>query len=147
METWEARAIHDRVIFARWITSGVALGLVLSAGLMWGCPIYNVWERGLKGESELKQATWNRQIKVQEAQASEEAAKHLAQVDILRAEGVAKANQIIGSSLKQNEVYLSWLWIESLKEGKNQVIYVPTEAQIPILEAQRFQFGKPEKGP
>lgn len=66
-------------------------------------------------------------------------AKKDAEIEVAKAEGVAKANQIIGDSLKSNESYLRYLWIRGLKEGKNQVIYVPTEAGLPILEASRKQ--------
>jgi len=66
-------------------------------------------------------------------------AKKDAEIEVAKAEGVAKANQIIGESLKSNESYLRYLWIRGLKEGKNQVIYVPTEAGLPILEAMRNQ--------
>ena len=51
------------------------------------------------------------------------------------AKGTAEANRIIGDSLKNNEAYLRYLWIHNLEEGKNEVIYIPTEAGMPILEA------------
>lgn len=102
---------------------------------MWGCPHYNVWERGLAGEAELAQANYNRQITVREAEAKQEAAKALAAAEVERAKGVAEANKIIGQSLHENEDYLRWLWIEGMKENEQQVIYVPTEAGLPILEA------------
>jgi hypothetical protein len=54
---------------------------------------------------------------------------------VLKAEGVAKANKIIGDSLKGNESYLRYLWIEKMTETGKEVIYVPTEAGLPILEA------------
>lgn len=44
--------------------------------LMWGLPQYNVWQQGLSGQAALAKATQDRQIKIQEAQAMEEAAKH-----------------------------------------------------------------------
>ena len=59
----------------------------------------------------------------------------LADAEIARAVGVAKANKIIGDSLKDNEQYLRYLWIDSLQQTQNQIIYVPTEAGLPILEA------------
>ena len=58
-----------------------------------------------------------------------------AQGEVIRADGVAKANKIIGQSLKNNEDYLRYLWIHSMGDTKNQVIYVPTETGLPILEA------------
>lgn len=85
----------------------------------------------------MAQATYNRQIKVQEASAAEEAAKSLAAAEVIRAGGVAQANIIIGDSLKGNDGYLHYLWLHSLEETKNQIIYVPTEANMPLMEAGR----------
>ena len=68
--------------------------------------------------------------------AKKESAQLLADAEVTRAEGVAKANKIIGDSLKGNESYLRYLWINGLSEkDNNTVIYVPTEANLPILEA------------
>jgi hypothetical protein len=124
------------------IVAFVALILIGLATLAaFGCPRYNVWEQGLKGQAELRRAEQNRQIKIQEAIATEESASHLAGAEVKRAEGVAAANKIIGQSLKENEDYLRWLWIEGLKEHQQfgSVIYIPTEAGMPILEAGRLQ--------
>lgn len=117
---------------------GVFVGLLSLT--MWGCPNYNVYQSRLAGQAELQQATWNRQIKVQEAEAAQESAKHLAQAEIERAKGVAQANTIIGDSLKGNEDYLRYLWIHNLAEAEAkgaEVIYIPTEANLPLLEATR----------
>lgn len=107
----------------------------LIALLMAGCPFYNVWEQDLAGRAALARASQDRQIAVQEALAKKDAAVNLAEAEIERAKGVAKANQIIGDSLKNNEEYLRYLWIDGLQQNKSQVIYVPTEANLPILEA------------
>lgn len=98
---------------------------------------YDVWAQAKEGEAELAKAESNRQIKTLEAKASMESAKHLAEAEIIRAKGVAEANRIIGDSLAGNEAYLRYLWIHGLADGRNQVIYVPTEANLPILEASR----------
>lgn len=147
---WERdRIINERKIAARWfggVSAGV-IGLCIAIALgMWGCPVYNVWQQGLAGEAELGRATQNRKIKVQEAEAEKEAAVLLADKEIARARGVAKANEIIGTSLKNNEAYLRWLWIEGLQSGHNQVIYIPTEAGLPILEAGRRPAERKEEG-
>lgn len=111
---------------------------VVVAGGMYGCPRYKVYEQNLAGEAELARATQNRQIKIQEAKAKLEAATLDAQAEIERAKGVAEANKIIGDSLKGNEAYLRYLWIQGLQDGATpQVVYVPTEAGLPILEAGR----------
>lgn len=98
---------------------------------------YNIWSSSLAGQAELRKADWNRQIVVREAQAKKDAAIMLAEAEVERARGVAQANKIIGDSLKDNESYLRYLWIDSLQNTKDQVIYIPTEANLPILEAGR----------
>lgn len=91
------------------------------------------------GEAEYARAEQNRRIKVLEAQALKDSAKLQAEAEVERAKGVAEANKIIGDSLKDNEQYLRYLWINGLNDGKNDVIYVPTEAGLPILEAGRLK--------
>jgi hypothetical protein len=110
------------------------LGLPLG---LWGCPTYNVWRRARVGESQLRQAEWNRKITIEEAEAKKHAAVALAEAEVARAKGVAEANKIIGDSLRENEAYLRYLWIQGLQDGSSEVIYVPTEANLPILEAVR----------
>lgn len=109
-------------------------------GCMYGYPKYQVYKSDLAGQAQLKEAESNRKIIILEAEAQKESAALLAEVEVTRAKGVAEANKIIGSSLKNNESYLRWLWISNMKETSNDVIYIPTEAGLPILEA-----GKREK--
>lgn len=116
--------------------SAVIFGaLIITCLSMYGCPRYNVWQKGLAGQAELAQAEYNRQITIREAEAKRESAKSLADAEIERARGVAEANKIIGESLKNNEGYLRYLWITELSENNNNVIYIPTETGMPILEA------------
>ncbi len=124
------------------ITLAVATVLGL---LFFGLPAWNVWRAGLAGESELNQASWNRRIAIQEAQAKRAAAVELAQAEIERAKGVAQANKIIADSLKGHEEYLRYLWIVDVagQQASKTVIYVPTEANLPILEAQRLKDATP----
>lgn len=100
-------------------------------------PRYNVWSQELIGKAELARAESNRKIAVLEAQAKKDSATMLAAAEIERAKGVAEANKIIGSSLKGNEEYLRYLWIESIQSKDHSIIYVPTEAGLPLLEAGR----------
>jgi regulator of protease activity HflC (stomatin/prohibitin superfamily) len=118
------------------IAGSTLLGLVLVGGCMAGYPQYRVYDQRLAGEAELESQKYQKQVAVQAALAKKESAGLLAEAEILRANGVAQANRIIGDSLKNNEAYLRYLWIHNLEEGKgNQVIYIPTEANMPILEA------------
>lgn len=118
----------------------ITLFVVLVIGsFMFGGPLYNVWQQGLEGQAELAKADFSKKVAVQEAQAKLDSATLLAGAEVERAKGVAKANEIIGSSLKGNDEYLRYLWIIDVagKDTQKTVVYVPTEANIPILEATR----------
>jgi regulator of protease activity HflC (stomatin/prohibitin superfamily) len=102
-------------------------------------PIYNVWAQSLDGKAELQKAEYTRQVAVLEAQAKKDSAQQLADAEIIRATGVAKANEIIGNSLKDNREYLQYLYITGLEEGSqkgNVTIYVPTEGGMPVPTLQ-----------
>jgi len=115
-------------------------GLVLIGGLIFiGGPQYNVWQQSLAGKAELQKAEFTRQVAVLEAQAKKDSAQQLADAEIIRASGVAKANQIIGDSLKDNREYLQYLYITGLEDGSkngNVTIYVPTENGLPVPTLQ-----------
>lgn len=118
------------------ITLGTLLFLGLIALGMWGCPAYNVYSSEKSGEANYAKAEKDRQIKVLEAQAKLDASKLEAQAEIERAKGVAGANAIIADGLKGHDEYLRYLWIDKVAGSTNrEVVYVPTEAALPILEA------------
>ncbi|PYD49306.1 membrane protease subunit [Novacetimonas pomaceti] len=113
----------------------MAIGIVavtLIGVAAYALPQYQVYSARMHGEAELARATQNRQVLVQTAQAERDA-------EILRAEGTAKANKIIGESLKENSEYLRWLWISKLDNQTNKtVVYVPTDGMVPQLETGRI---------
>jgi len=86
------------------------------------------------GKAEYARAESTRQIKVLEAKAELESAELKGKAEVIRAEATAKANQILGDSLKNNENYLRYMWIQQINADK-EVYYIPTEAGLPILEA------------
>jgi regulator of protease activity HflC (stomatin/prohibitin superfamily) len=101
-----------------------------------------------KGKQILLEAESSKKAMIEEAKAKNEAAtldaeakitiaKAEAQAEIERAKGVAKANEIIGASLENNEAYLKYLMIQNLNNGNGERIYIPTEAGLPILEANK----------
>ncbi len=94
-------------------------------------PKYRVYSQTLRGQAALREAEWSRKIIVEEAEAQRQA-------EIARAEGAAEANRIIGESLKGNPEYLTYRWILALSDGNSETIYVPTEGNLPILEAGRL---------
>lgn len=125
-------------IFSGSLLGIIGLSILIAFG-MYGCPQYNVYQQKMAGEAELANANYSKQVAVQEAQAKLDSAKLLAGAEVERAKGVAQANKIIGDSLTNNEAYLRYLFVNNLENTKDQVIYVPTEANLPIMEASRLQ--------
>lgn len=127
---------EDSSNFGGWVIAGIVIVLMFVGLAMAGCPQYNVYAARKSGEAQLAEADQNRRIAINEAQAKMESAKLLAQAEIERAKGVAEANKIIADGLKGHDEYLQYLWIDKVAQSQNrEVIYVPTEANIPILEA------------
>lgn len=127
-------------------TIATFLFIILIIFGMWGCPQYNVYQARKEGEAMLAHAQSAKEVAVAEARAKMEAAAMLAQADTIRAHGIAASNRIIGQSLADNPNYLSWLFIDQLKDTKDQIIYVPSgNMGIPITEASRL--AKPQIQP
>lgn len=111
----------------------VALIIILVAvAMLWGWPQYRVYQQGLTGQAELARATQNRQIRVEAAIAEREAATE-----------IARSIEILGEAAQTYPEYRQQEFIsafaEALREGKiDQIMYVPTEANIPITEAGRM---------
>ncbi len=112
------------------VALGVAVILLITA-LMFGLPVYRVWQQGLRGEASLARAEQERQILVEQARAERDAA-------ILRAEAIA----IVGAAARDFPEYRVQEFIgafgEALQNGNiEKLVFVPTEANIPIVEAGR----------
>jgi len=111
----------------------VVLAIVAIVGLLFfGLPLWNVWRSGLSGEAELMRAEQTKKVMVETARAERDAAS-------LRAEAI----EIMGAAAKAFPEYRQQEFIqafgEALREGNiSQIIYVPTEGNIPITEAQRL---------
>lgn len=121
---------------ANIVFTAVGLLLTLLAFWLWVGPTYRVWSAGMTGQAELAQAEQNRQIRVKEAQALKDSAALQAEAEVIRAEGTSKANAIVANGLGGPEGYLRYLYIDMLREQQEkQIIYLPTEAGLPILEA------------
>lgn len=109
--------------------------LVVFVGiLMFGMPIYRVWSQEMRGKAQLAEAEQNRRIKVEEARANLEAEKLNAKAEIERAKGAAEAIKIENGTL--TPTYIQYLWVRNQSNlNEKTVIYIPTEANLPILEA------------
>lgn len=132
----------EPMISIKGIVISVVILFVLIVICLMGCPSYNVYRQKMDGEAVLAHAQSSREVAVAEAKAKMESAILLAQADTIRAHGIARSNQIIGQSL--SAAYLHWFWIDNIDKSSN-VIYVPTEANLPVMEATRFNGIKKEE--
>ena len=119
-----------RIVVRCLVVVGLLILALVPAG-MYGCPKYNVWEQGLSGQAALKRAEQTRKIAIEAAKAEEESAQFR-----------ANAIQILGKAAKEFPEYRRQEFIgafaEALQNGHiEQIIYVPTESTIPIMEAGR----------
>lgn len=118
------------------VTIGAVAILLLIGFLMWVMPIYNVWQQEQAGKAEYAKAEQNRRIKIEEAKANLEAEKLNAQAEVERAKGAAEAIKIENGSI--TPAYIQYLWVRQQNANtNNKIIYIPTEAGLPVLEAGR----------
>ncbi len=129
---------QENKIIMNWVRFSLITIATIIIICMVGCPSYNVYSARKDGEAILAHAQSSRDVAVAEAKAKMESASLLAQADTLRAIGIARANLIIGKSLTNQ--YIHWYWIDNLEKNPNAVIYVPTEANMPIMEANRLKL-------
>lgn len=116
------------------VAGSIILGTII--GLCVGIPYYSVWQQEMQGKAEFAKAEQNRKIKIEEAKANLEAEKLNAQAEVERAKGMAEAIKIENGSLTPE--YIQYLWVRQQNNlGDKTVVYIPTEANLPILEAKR----------
>ena len=124
----------DIIKKALWGVAGIVVVIVAMAFIR---PWYNVWSQEMEGKAEFAKAEQNRKIKIEEAKANLEAEKLNAQAEVERAKGAAEAIAIENGSL--TPTYIQYLWVRQQSNLNDKtVIYVPTETNLPLLEASRL---------
>ena len=116
---------------ARRSTLNIVLISLFVVALMFAWPRYRIWQKGLAGEANLMQAVQERQILVEQARAERDAAK-------LRAEAI----QIVGQAAKDFPEYRYQEFLGAFGEAFqndsiSKVVFIPTEANVPITETGR----------
>jgi regulator of protease activity HflC (stomatin/prohibitin superfamily) len=116
----------------------LALGIICLM-LLWS-PLVGPWAQERRGIANLREAQQDRQILIEEAQAKHEVSILQASAEKKAAKLRADAIEIIGAAAQRYPEYRQQEFIgafaKALEDGKiNQIIYVPTEAYIPVLEA------------
>jgi len=80
----------------------------------------------------LLKAESSKKAKIEEAKADFESAKLESETRLIQAQSKAKSIEIISTAIKNNPEYTKYQLIEGIKTAKT--VYVPTEANIPIIE-------------
>ena len=115
-----------RIVIA--IVIGITINTIFTMAIK---PVWTVWQQGLMGQAALKKAEQEKLILIEQAKAEVEAATHR-----------AKAIEIVGAAAAKYPEYrlqeFMGAFADALQSDKiDKMIFVPTEAQIPILEAGR----------
>lgn len=114
------------------------IGAILAIGLSTsGCgaimrtfnPEAKTYLARIDGEAQFAESNAAKQVAVQTAKAKSESAVFEKAAEI----------KITGEALHTHPEYLRYLYVNNLASSKNQIIYIPTEAGLPILEAGRGQ--------
>lgn len=105
-------------------------GMVIQDVLLRDVRLPHVFSQSIELKLKTEQEALQKEFELQKA-------KKDAEIEVARAEGVAKSNAIISKSIDPN--YLRYLWVKGLQTNQMQVVYVPTEANMPILEAARLK--------
>ena len=115
--------------------------VIIALGFMIGIPKYNVWRSRIAietaenhGKAAMKEAEENRKIIIEEAKANLEAQKLNSQAEVERAKGMAESIEIENGKL--TPLYIHYLWVRNIDKMDGEKIYIPTEANLPILEAK-----------
>jgi uncharacterized protein HemX len=128
-----AKNTYERKNLTKILIGVFVLVALIVAGMAF-MPGHNVWASEMRGRSELARAEHNKQILALEAQAMLEAERFNAQAEIVRAEGMRQAMEIEGGALTMEYIY--YLWVRTMA-GNENIVYIPTEASLPILEMRR----------
>ena len=113
--------------------------LVVILVSMLGIPMYRVWQKEMSGKAQLAEAELQKQIMRIEAEMNLEAEKLNAQAEVERAKGMAEAIRIEGGALTTE--YIQYMWVRQNIFNDKTTIYIPTEANLPILEARNPVSG------
>lgn len=97
-------------------TSFAVVILAIIAFVAWAVPVYAAWTTRIAADADNA-------------------------AEVTRAIGVAKANRVIGDSLKGQGEYLRYLWIQRLSSEDKATFYIPTDGMYPMFDSAWIQPG------
>ena len=114
-------------------------GIIIQDVLLRDVRLPGAFSDSIQNKLKLEQEALGKEFQLQSA-------KKDAEIAVAKSMGVAESNKVIASSL--TPAYLRYLWIQGLQTNQTQVVYVPTEANLPITEAGKrgnWGDGEPSK--
>jgi hypothetical protein len=137
--TEETLVLGIRLTSILWTVCGIVAAIIIWN--LFGYPMWSVWAAHQEGLADLQRAKREQQIQIAEAQSRLDAAELNKQAAIIEAQAVSEQIKCIGRELSNHDLYLRWQWIKMMEDMDTQTntIYVPTEANLPILEAGRLK--------
>lgn len=104
-------------------------GIIVQDVLLRDVSLPQVFSDSIQMKLKTEQEALQKQFELQKAEKD-------AEIAVAHARGVAESNKIIANSI--TEAYLRYLWINGMQTSEKQIVYIPTEGNLPILEATRF---------
>jgi hypothetical protein len=125
----------------KWVAT-VTVILALIVAILFGVAAltkkYGIWSKEQRGRAALAEAQFSKLVQVEEAKANLASEELNAQAEIVRAKGAAESIKAEAGSITPE--YIQYLWVRQQKNLNDKtVIYIPTEANLPLLEAPRLQ--------
>lgn len=115
-------------VFSVLCAVGIVLLVCVSA---YAYPRYKIYSAEMRGRAALTEAVNSKKVKVEEAKANLESEKLNAQAEVIRAQGVSDAIDIEGGKI--TDAYIKYLWVKNLSFAETEIIYLPTENGLPVL--------------
>ena len=137
-ETVEAK----RKYYERWLwlilkasAAVVAFSILVMIAWGWISPKMNLYRANTEKQAVIADQKAQSEAAEFAAKSAVTQAEAKADAEIIRAHGLAEAQAIITETLTED--YIRYLYIQAIEGNGNQIIYIPTEAGLPILEAGR----------
>ena len=136
----------------KWINLGIKIVAGATVGIF-GLTLVN---KAVGPQLNLYRANTEKQAVIAEQRAQSEAAEFAARSSVTQAKAKAEAMVIEAQALAESQAiiaetltpeYVQYLYVKAIEGNPNQVIYVPTEAGMPVLEAGRAVTPTTEVAP
>ncbi len=116
---------HIKASFWGTFLSWSVMGILLFG--IWGCPYVQVHYATQDGRGLLQKAQFTRQIAREDS---------LARVITAQADSVAEAT--LAGGFESGAHYLTYLFIEAIRESQCAIAYLPNDGTLPVTEALRL---------